>query len=319
MSDLAVIIPAFKDEFLYKTLLSFACQTNKDFTVYIGDDNSPRDLKSICDNFINEINIVYHRFEDNLGGTDLVAHWERCVKLIQNEKWIWIFSDDDLADKLCVAAFYDSLAKTDSFFDVYRFNTSVIDRNDDIISSAEDSPEIEDSFSLAYNILILKRGNSMPDHIFKKTVYDKNGGIVNFIQAQGSDWATSIKFAMEKGLYTIMGPKVKWRMSGKNISSIAYKNRSTLIFGHLKFIDWVVKSFKGFSNNQTEIKFDDLISASKFNLSYIIKKHYKGIPLNRFISVAKQIAAIYNRSPIYGIMFSLRINLELYKDEIKKK
>ena len=56
MKQLAIIIPAYKETFLRKALESIASQTCKDFTLYIGDDCSPNDLKSIVSDFT-----VHHR------------------------------------------------------------------------------------------------------------------------------------------------------------------------------------------------------------------------------------------------------------------
>ena len=62
----AVIIPAYKSRFLQQTLDSMVVQTNQDFTVYIGDDASPHDLKNIVSLYQGKLDIVYHRFEINL-------------------------------------------------------------------------------------------------------------------------------------------------------------------------------------------------------------------------------------------------------------
>lgn len=51
MKRLAIIIPAYKENFLFETLQSLANQTNKDFNVYVGDDCSPYDLQSIVSRF----------------------------------------------------------------------------------------------------------------------------------------------------------------------------------------------------------------------------------------------------------------------------
>ena len=48
---LAIIIPAYEEEFLAETLESLANQTNMDFNVYVGDDCSPFDLGKIVDSF----------------------------------------------------------------------------------------------------------------------------------------------------------------------------------------------------------------------------------------------------------------------------
>ena len=66
---IAIIIPAYKSRFLQQTLASIAAQTDKAFTVYIGDDASPHDLKNIVCLYQDKLDIVYHRFEDELGRT----------------------------------------------------------------------------------------------------------------------------------------------------------------------------------------------------------------------------------------------------------
>ena len=95
MEKVAVIIPAYKSRFLQQTLDSMVVQTNQDFTVYIGDDASPHDLKNIVSLYQGKLDIVYHRFEINLGKKDLPGHWERCIEM-SKEPVIWFFSDDDL-------------------------------------------------------------------------------------------------------------------------------------------------------------------------------------------------------------------------------
>lgn len=97
---LAIIIPAYKGEYLDKTLNSLSRQTDQRFTLYIGDDNSPYPLKDIIDQYSNQLDIVYHRFDNNLGHTNLIHHWERCIEMMNNEPYFCMFSDDDLMDPI---------------------------------------------------------------------------------------------------------------------------------------------------------------------------------------------------------------------------
>ena len=99
-NNLAIVIPAYKSTFLAAALDSIAAQTSLDFTLYIGDDCSPNHLGAIVDRYRDRINLVYHRFDTNLGGKDLVAQWERCIDMSQGEEWIWLFSDDDVMEKI---------------------------------------------------------------------------------------------------------------------------------------------------------------------------------------------------------------------------
>ena len=108
-NNLAIVIPAYKSTFLAAALDSIAAQTCQDFTLYIGDDCSPNNLEEIVDKYRDKINIVYKRFDTNLGGKDLVAQWERCIDTTQGEEWLWLFSDDDVMEKNCVEEFYKTI------------------------------------------------------------------------------------------------------------------------------------------------------------------------------------------------------------------
>ena len=44
---LAIVIPAYKRDFLAETLQSLVNQTNQHFHLYIGDDHSPYNLKEV--------------------------------------------------------------------------------------------------------------------------------------------------------------------------------------------------------------------------------------------------------------------------------
>lgn len=110
MKKLAIVIPAYKVDFFETVLFSLAQQTCKDFTVYIGEDCSRDDFKSLIEQYSKQLDIVYRRFEVNFGGHDLVAQWNRCIQLTQNEPWLWLFSDDDIMGPRCVEYFFNTIA-----------------------------------------------------------------------------------------------------------------------------------------------------------------------------------------------------------------
>lgn len=62
---IAIVIPAYKCRFLRQTLDSIVVQTCRSFTVYIGDDASPQNLKEIVSDYADKMNIVYRRFDTN--------------------------------------------------------------------------------------------------------------------------------------------------------------------------------------------------------------------------------------------------------------
>lgn len=316
--DLAIIIPAYKVSYLSEALESLASQTNKNFKVYVGDDCSSDDIVSVCKKYEKLISLDYHRFNTNLGKTNLVKQWERCVSRIGEEKWLWLFSDDDIAEPTCVEKFYKAINTTEEFYDVYRFNTCVIDKNNKFLSAAEESPTLENAMDLAINILLWKRGNSMPDHIFKKNKYVELNGFVDFKYAQSSDWATSINFAYDKGLYTISGPRVKWRYSDDNISSQASKKNKLLVLGYIQFLKWITNRF----DNESEIRFgrklSDLKDASKTNFKLIVTKHYKGLPYSSILKISKDLNTIFGQNIFKSIWMILSINLKRDRRKLKR-
>ena len=56
-NKLAIIIPAYKACFFREVLDSIVRQSNRDFTVYIGDDASPDDLESIVSDYKDKLPI----------------------------------------------------------------------------------------------------------------------------------------------------------------------------------------------------------------------------------------------------------------------
>lgn len=273
MKQLAIIIPAFKSKFLRQTIDCLVNQTNQNFNLYIGDDNSPFNLKEIVNEYNDKLAITYHKFPDNIGGKNIVNQWNRCVALTNDEKWIWLFSDDDIADANCVETFYETIKMDSEKYDVYRFNTRVIDDNNKVIGDNE-SPFEENAFDMCLDILQLKRGHCMPDHIFSKRKYNKLGGFVFTNYGQAADWATSIKFATEKGICSMKNAKINWRYGESNISGNAHNDNHEKVLGHIQFINWVLSHFK----NKVGIKdFEKLKHYSNKNLIRIIQIHYKGI------------------------------------------
>ena len=119
---LAIIIPAYKATFLPAALDSIAMQTCKDFTLYVGDDCSPEPIGSIVEQYKDKVNLVYQRFDTNLGGKDLVAQWERCIAMSHNEPYIWLFSDDDVMEPSCVEELLKQIENTKGAYDLYHFD-----------------------------------------------------------------------------------------------------------------------------------------------------------------------------------------------------
>jgi glycosyltransferase involved in cell wall biosynthesis len=216
---LAIIIPAYKSFYLEQTLHSFANQSNKNFTIYIGDDNSPEDIESIVLKFKDNLNIKYKKFKDNLGGISLTKQWERCIEL-SHEEWIWLFSDDDLVDGDCVDKFYKSLDDSSQF---YKFQTKIIDSNNNCIGEKYDKIN---SFtnSISSNDFITNRlsckgfRSFAVEYVFSRELFLKNK-FIDFPLAWASDDATWFNYSLKQGDIRCIPAFVSWRASSLNIST----------------------------------------------------------------------------------------------------
>ena len=243
IKKLAIVIPAYKIDFFRDTLESLACQTNKDFTVYIGEDCSPSDFKSLVNEYKDRLDIRYHRFSENLGGSDLVAHWERCIELTHGEPWIWLFSDDDVIGNRCVELFYKEISNGLKF-DVYHFDVKIIDSKGRITYQPSAYPEVIDSETLYKETSKDNIRSFVVENVFSRIIYERVGGFESFPMAWGSDMATWLKMGKDKGLKTICGDCVFWRKSDKNITPS--KERDIIkrkFFIQTDFYEWVNKFF----------------------------------------------------------------------------
>lgn len=227
---LAIVIPAYKSKFLDQTLKSISNQTDKRFHLYIGDDNSPEHLYEIVSKYENKIAIRYKHFEKNLGGIDLVAQWERCIDLVQDEEYIWFFSDDDIMEETCVADFYREFERK-PYKAIYHFNTKIINSlNKEICPKTYNKQFFQNHMTQKDYImgrLYFNINSFAVEYIFNKSEFLRNGRFVKFDLAWGTDDATWIRLAKQDGIYTINGSHVLWRISDVNISPT--KNHDIII------------------------------------------------------------------------------------------
>lgn len=227
---LAIVIPAYKATFLRVALDSIAAQTCQDFTLYIGDDCSPHQLGTMIDEYREKIDLVYERFDTNLGGKDLVAQWERCIAMSQNEPYIWLFSDDDVMESGCVEAFFSLPEETRNNY-VVHFNIHQIDEKGEILKTPAKYPERMTAKEYL-DAKLFQKGiiSYVVEFVFPRWIHEKTGGFQNYDLAWGSDFMTWLKFAEAcNGIYSINNndAHVRWRSSSENISPD--KSRDTQI------------------------------------------------------------------------------------------
>ena len=241
---LAIVIPAYKTKFLRETLQAIAGQTDQRFQLYVGDDGSPEPVAEIVREFSGQRAVQYHRFERNLGGTSLVRHWERCIRL-SREPWVWLFSDDDLMDADCVAAFFAELEKTGGQHELYRFNTIWLNSARNTLDESPPHPLEETGANFLLARLRGTRRSTFQELIFSRQAWEAAGGIPDFPLAWASDDAFIARLGTRRPIRNIRGPRVTWRWSDVNISN----DSSAAVFqtklkASEEFIRWAIVYFE---------------------------------------------------------------------------
>jgi glycosyltransferase involved in cell wall biosynthesis len=241
--SLTIVIPYYKLRYFEAALESLARQTDKKFSVFIGDDGSPENPAALIAKFRDRLEISYRRFSENLGHRSLTEHWNRCVRETSSE-WVWLFSDDDVASADCVEVFKKSLAAAQNACDVFRFNTKVMDDREKIIHQPPPHPAWETSEKFALAKIADGRNSCAIEYIFRRQVFDAAGGFVDFPLAWCSDDASWIAFSRRTGIRTMTGGEVLWRQSDLNLSSPNPKNSGKKLAAWRSYFLWVKKEFR---------------------------------------------------------------------------
>lgn len=260
---LAIVIPYYKETFFEATLNSLADQTNKNFKVYIGDDDSPNNPDEILAKYKNQFDFVYKKFQFNIGATSLVKQWNRCIDLIIDEQWILILGDDDTLDKNVVELFYKNSELFHSY-NVVRFASQKIDESGKSISQIYFNPIIENTIDFVFR----ETRSSLSEYVFRRSQID-NIGFKNFPLAWFSDVLAVIEFSDFKEIYSINDAIINVRMSSENISGKTnnYKlksqatfefyyyllNRKNMFFSNKQIVLLLSKLTKSYLNDKKQI------------------------------------------------------------------
>ena len=237
-----VVIPAYKPQFLRAALSSLAAQTDSDFDTVVADDAGPPDIAVICSEFASRMRLRYHRFANNLGGSDLAAQWQRSVDLAATP-WAMVLGDDDQLDPGGVAAFRQAVAAAapEEAGDLYRFDTRRVDADGAVLGN--NRPHL--AFATCNDLIAARfhgRASYLNEFVFRVEALHRVGGFVSFPLGWSSDDATWILVGQRTGVQRIDGDaKVSWRLSGANISSQsdAVRQRASLTSGSISCNGWI--------------------------------------------------------------------------------
>jgi glycosyltransferase involved in cell wall biosynthesis len=215
---LAIVIPYYKFIFFDKTLQSLENQTNKNFKVFIGDDNSPESPLSLIEKYNGSIDLVYQKFDTNLGGISLVQQWKRCVDLVQDASWIMILGDDDCLSNTAVAEFYENINTIiENNIKVIRFSSQIINDKEEKLSDVYHHPLFETTNDFFYRKYKGITRSSLSEYVFEAEKL-KNNFFHDFPLAWHSDDLAVLECSNFKTIYSIKDAIVLVRISNFSIS-----------------------------------------------------------------------------------------------------
>jgi len=215
---LAIVIPYFKLTYFEETLKSLKAQTNQNFSLYIGNDNSPEDPQYLIEKY-SDIITLYKKFETNLGGVSLTKQWERCIDtMVKDEEWIMLLCDDDLLSVNYVNKFYLHLDRVINLnISLIKYNCKVINTKGDVVQGPYTYNQIEDSVLFFKKLFFNKAFSTLSENVFRKDKYQKYR-YQNFELAFGSDAIAVLEYSEFSNIYMIVDEYMTFRRSDINIS-----------------------------------------------------------------------------------------------------
>lgn len=300
---LAIIIPYYKLEYFEDCLQSLAKQTNKNFKVYIGDDASSQDPLKIIEKFKDSLDLVYHRFNENLGGTSLTRQWHRCINLSQGERWLMILGDDDYISENYVDEFYSHLKEIEKLdIKVVRFASRIVRSPSGECSKLYTHPKIEKSTDFVFRRYFKGSRCSLTEQIFRRDMFLKYG-FSNIALGWGSDifaWMQMSEFGDNLAINTATS---YFRISDLNISRGGYKEENKLQARIEFFSKYLLPNLKKFRPIQ-RIKFILLFEQIVYKANQLTFKNWQKI--SYFL--------IENKYILHFIKFNRRVLIHLFEN-----
>ncbi len=175
MIKLAIVIPYYKIDFFEKTLKSISKQSDKRFTLYIGNDASPNNPLEIIEKYFSEGQYNYYDYKENYGGQNLAKQWERILENV-TEDWFQILGDDDMIAENFVEEFYNCIEDVeDKKLNLIRFPAKYINDDKQIkkVSLQYDSvAKVKDLFE---DKVFFRNQVTLSENVFRNQAFRKIG------------------------------------------------------------------------------------------------------------------------------------------------
>jgi len=208
-------LAAWKIAFLEDTIKSILNQTYRDFLLVISDDCSPEDIKGIVSHF-DDNRIIYIRNEKNIGGYNLVDHWNLQLNRDAHSEYVIMASDDDIYDEDFLSTI-DTLTAKYPKVDLLRARCKNTDSKGIVNFIDDPSDEYQSELKFAADLYNGRHIRSFANFVFKTEAVKHKGGFINFPYAWYADAVSTLMMA-KNGVAHTTKPLFSYRSSGLAIS-----------------------------------------------------------------------------------------------------
>lgn len=298
MSMLAIIVPYYKIDFFEETLHSVAAQTDKRFTLYIGNDASPNNPKSLIEKYFPEGNYHYFDYKENVGGKNLALQWERIIENI-TEEWFQILGDDDVLANNFVEEIYKALPEVNAR-GTHLIKTGMVWINEEGINIENN---INDFGQVSAQEIFIKKyhgkiRSSLSENIYH-TATVKQIKFNKLPLAWGTDDLSLLDFTSNGEIHYISKHLVNVRISKSSITGSPLLEAEKLYAIHLLRKTIILQYHNKLPYKFITTVIDDYLSASYNKALPISRKtlciHFKKLNFKRFLIDLKKTYYIYRK------------------------
>ena len=222
MTKYTFLLPAYKAKYLREAIQSIVNQTYSDWQLIISDDCSPEDIHSIAKEF-QDNKISYRRNEQNIGGRNLVDHWNLLLSLCRTEYCV-LASDDDVYEPTFLEEI-DLLTKKYPLVDLFHARAQCINAEGNVFKEDALYKEYVTQLDYLEQLDYYNHIECVANYVYRTQALKDIGGFVNLPLAWGSDTATC-NIMSKNGVVNTKEVLFSFRMSGMNISSQLISNKT---------------------------------------------------------------------------------------------
>lgn len=302
MSKYTFLLPAYKGRFLDEMLHSIQNQTYTDFKIIISDDCSPENLKNICEPYLQDSRFTFRKNGTNMGGEDLVAHWNLLINMCYTE-YLIMASDDDVYAPTFLEEI-DKLTKSYPNCNLFHARAHCIDANGEIFKDDALYEEYVNQLDYLEQVDYYNHIECMANYVFRTQPLKESGGFVDFPLAWGSDMATCNVLA-RNGVTNTKNILFYFRMSGLNISSQPISNKAITrkkFEACCLYDDFMTNLFKHIHFEQTlknRMTYDRVIKQHRHRMAGLMMWQSVSLPFPDFL----RYVTTYRKKGYIGSMF----------------